>query len=350
MPHFHDAEDRAGRQAGHEPGSDGHGGHAHDGHGHTHGPGDSHGHGHSHGAADERRLAWALGVIVVFMIVEVVGGLVSGSLALLADAGHMVSDAAALAFSLVALRVGRRSATPRMSYGYRRLEILAAFVNGLALFAIAIWITVEAVERFRQPVQVMGNTMLAIAVAGLLANIVGFMILTGGSQANLNMRSALLHVMGDLLGSLAAIVAAVVIIWTGWMPIDPILSVLVALIVLRGAWYLVHSSGHILLEGTPRGLEPNAIKADLEENVAVVRVAHHIHAWSITAEQHMLTLHVVPREGVAARDVISAVRERVAERFNISHVTVQVEDPDHYNLDAAGAADCDGAASGEGRS
>ncbi|OZI20771.1 cation transporter [Bordetella genomosp. 9] len=299
--------------------------------GHSHGPG---GHAHSsHGAADERRLAWALAIITVFMVVEIVGGVLSGSLALLADAGHMVSDAAALAFSLVALRVGRRSATPRMSYGYRRLEILAAFVNGLALFAIAIWIAVEAIQRFWQPVQVMAGTMLAIAVAGLLANIVGFLILTGGSQENLNMRSALLHVMGDLLGSVAAIVAAVVIIWTGWTPIDPLLSVLVAAIVLKGAWRLVRSSGHILLEGTPGGLEPHAIKADLEENVALVRVAHHIHAWSITAEQHMLTLHVVPREGAAVRDVIDAVRKRVAERFNISHVTVQVEDSEHHDAE-----------------
>ncbi|AOB33964.1 zinc transporter ZitB [Bordetella sp. H567] len=284
------------------------------------------------------------------MVVEVVGGVVSGSLALLADAGHMVSDAAALGFSLVALRVGRRAATPRMSYGYRRLEILAAFVNGLALFAIAIWIAVEAVQRFWSPVDVMAGTMLAIAIAGLAANIVAFLVLTGGTQGNLNMRSALLHVLGDMLGSVAAIVAAVVIMLTDWTPIDPILSIFVALIVLRSAWRLVRSTGHILLEGAPPGLEPDAIKADLEQNVAVVRVAHHIHAWSITAEQHMLTLHVVPEEGVAARDVIQAVRQRVAQRFDISHVTVQVEDPDHCNENAAGAHDCDGPASGQGRS
>ncbi|HTK01328.1 MAG TPA: cation diffusion facilitator family transporter [Bordetella sp.] len=345
MPHVQDAEDTQGQHEGHDHGPEGHG-HGPGGHGH---PGSSHaGHSHSAGTTDERRLTWALVIIVVFMVVEVIGGVVSGSLALLADAGHMVSDAAALGFSLVALRVGRRAATPRMSYGYRRLEILAAFINGLALFAIAIWITVEAVQRFWEPVNVMAGTMLAVAIAGLVANIVAFLILTGGSQANLNMRSALLHVLGDLLGSVAAIVAAVVIILTSWTPIDPILSIFVALIVLKSAWQLVRSTGHILLEGTPPGLEPDTVKADLEENVAVVRVAHHIHAWSITAEQHMLTLHVVPVEGVAARDVVDAVRRRVAERFNISHVTVQVEDPDHGNGDAARANDCNGAASGQG--
>jgi cobalt-zinc-cadmium efflux system protein len=370
MPHVSDAEDRQGAHADHDHahraadrGGDGHAGQEHSGQGdpgrgdpgcndprdahagHNH-SGHSHA-GHSHGGnADERRLAWALGIIIVFMVVEIVGGLVSGSLALLADAGHMVSDAAALGFSIVALRVGRRSATPRMSYGYRRLEILAAFVNGLALFAIAVWITVEAIQRFWEPVSVMAGTMLAVAVAGLAANIVAFLILTGGNKGNLNMRSAILHVLGDLLGSLAAIVAAGVIMLTGWTPIDPILSIFVALIVLKSAWQLVRSTSHILLEGTPYGIEPDAIKADLEQNVAAVRVAHHIHAWSITAEQHLLTLHVVPSAGVAPRDVIAAVRQRVQERFEITHVTVQVEDPDQGG--APHSDGCDGAAFTQG--
>jgi cobalt-zinc-cadmium efflux system protein len=341
MSHVHDSDDKKDSHAGHAHGTEsGAGGHA----GHSHA-----GHGHGGGTTDERRLAWALAIIVLFMIVEVVGGVVSGSLALLADAGHMVSDAAALGFSWVALRVGRRSATPRMSYGYRRLEILAAFVNGLALFAIAIWITVEAILRFWDPVEVMAGTMLAVAIAGLAANIVAFLVLSSGNRENLNMRSALLHVLGDLLGSVAAIVAAVVIMLTGWTPIDPILSIFVALIVLKSAWQLVRSTGHILLEGTPYGVEPEAIKADLEQNVPQVRMAHHIHAWSITAEQHLLTLHVVPSDGVAPREVIAAVRQRVAERFNISHVTVQVEDPDHPGEgNAAHPHDCDGAAYRQG--
>jgi cobalt-zinc-cadmium efflux system protein len=359
MPHAHDAEDKENTHAGHGHSRHGHSGHNNPGHkdsGHNHS-----GHSHGGGATDERRLVWALVIIVLFMIVEIVGGVVSGSLALLADAGHMVSDAAALGFGWVALRVGRRAATPRMSYGYRRLEILAAFINGLALFAIAVWITVEAIQRFWEPVTVMAGTMLAVAVAGLAANIVAFLILSTGNRGNLNMRSALLHVLGDLLGSVAAIVAAVVIMLTGWTPIDPILSIFVALIVLKSAWQLVRSTGHILLEGTPYGLEPDAIKADLEQNVPAVRMAHHIHAWSITAEQHLLTLHVVPADGVAPRDVIAAVRQRVQEQFNIAHVTVQVEDmPTPANTttteravgsnseDEAHAQGCDGAASGQG--
>jgi cobalt-zinc-cadmium efflux system protein len=311
--------------------------------------GHSHG-GHSHGATagDERRLVWALVIIVLFMVVEIVGGLISGSLALLADAGHMVSDAAALGFSWLALRIGRRAATARMSYGYRRLEILAAFVNGLALFGIAIWITVEAVQRFWQPVDVMAGTMLAVAVAGLLANIVAFLILHGGSHANLNMRSALLHVLGDLLGSVAAIVAALVILWNGWTPIDPILSILVAMIVLKSAWQLVRSSAHILLEGTPSGMHLDEVRADLERNVAGIQRVHHLHAWSITADRHMLTLHVVTGPGAVPRDIIVAVRQRVAERFGVSHVTVQVEDGcddthDNENT-AADRQDCGGTA------
>jgi cobalt-zinc-cadmium efflux system protein len=280
---------------------------------------------------------WALAIIVLFMVVEIVGGLISGSLALLADAGHMVSDAAALGFSWLALRIGRRAATSRMSYGYRRLEILAAFVNGLALFGIAIWITIEALQRFWQPVEVMAGTMLGVAVAGLLANIVAFLILNGGSHANLNMRSALLHVLGDLLGSVAAIVAAVVILWNGWTPIDPILSILVALIVLKSAWHLVRSSAHILLEGTPSGMHLDDVRADLEQNVAGIRRVHHLHAWSITADRHMLTLHVVRQPGAVPRDIIAAVRQRVADRFGISHVTVQVEDEEDCRDDAQGS-------------
>jgi cobalt-zinc-cadmium efflux system protein len=237
------------------------------------------------GGGDERRIMGAFLVIALFFLVELVGGIVSGSLALLADAGHMISDAAALGFSWWALRIGRRAASDEFSYGYRRYEILAAFINGLALFAIAAWILIEAVRRFADPVPVLGGTMLAVAIGGLAANISAFFILNGGSRENLNMRSALLHVLGDLLGSGAAIVAATVIMLTGWTPIDPLLSVFVALIILRSAWRVVRDSGRILLEGVPDGLSIALIKADLENNVPGVRNAHHIHAWSITGRE-----------------------------------------------------------------
>jgi cobalt-zinc-cadmium efflux system protein len=236
----------------------------HEGH-HHHG----HHHGHSYGAAtaDERRIGWAFVIIFGFMLVEVAGGIIAGSLALLADAGHMVSDAAALGMSWAALRVGKRPADQARSYGYKRLEVLAAFVNGLTLFVIAGWIVFEAARRFAHPVEVLGGPMLAVAVAGLLANIVAFIVLNGGNRENLNMRSAWLHVLGDILGFIVAIIAAIVILGTGWSPIDPLLSILVALLILRSAAGIVKSSAHILLEGTPPGLDLRVLRDDLSAAV-----------------------------------------------------------------------------------
>jgi len=313
----HDHDDHHGHDHGHERGHD----HGHAGHGHGHA-----GHDHLHGVTDQKRIGIAFVIIAVFMVVEVVGGVLSGSLALLADAGHMVSDTAALGFSWAAIHFGRRPATAQLSYGYKRLEILAAFVNGCALFLIAGWIVVEAVHRFAEPVPILGKTMLIVAFAGLAANIAAFAVLHGGNRENLNLRGAWLHVLGDMLGSVAAIAAACVILLTGWTPIDPILSIVVAVIILKSAWGIVKSSAHILLEGTPEGMSLADIKTDLEQNVTEVRDAHHIHAWSITGERHMITLHVHPAPGVPAREVVVAVQRRLATRFNIEHVTVQVED------------------------
>jgi cobalt-zinc-cadmium efflux system protein len=337
--HDHSKHDRDHDHHGHEhPGHDH--GHSHRGHGHGHDHGHA-GHDHLHGITDQRRIGWAFAVIAVFMVVEIVGGMISGSLALLADAGHMLSDTAALGFSWAAIQYGKRPATSQLSYGYKRLEVLAAFVNGCALFVIAAWIVIEAISRFAAPVPVIGKTMLAVAFAGLAANIAAFMVLHGGNRENLNMRGAWLHVMGDMLGSVAAIVAAVVILATGWTPIDPILSIVVAVIILKSAWGIVKSSAHILLEGTPVGVTLADIKADLETHVPEIRDAHHIHAWSITGEQHMVTLHVLPAGGVAARDAVGAVQRRLAARFSIAHATVQVEeDVCLDSQDRDGAASC----------
>ncbi|VVE08776.1 cation diffusion facilitator family transporter [Pandoraea anhela] len=297
----------------------GHGSHGHHHHGHA-------GHSHASGVTDQKRIGIAFVLIAVFMVIEIVGGILSGSLALLADAGHMVSDAAALAFSWIAIHYGKRPATLQLTYGYKRLEVLAAFVNGCALFVIAGWIVIEAIRRFAEPVPIVGRTMLIVAFAGLLANIAAFMVLHGGNRENLNMRGAWLHVLGDMLGSAAAIVAALVILLTGWAPIDPLLSIFVAVIILRSAWGIVKSSAHILLEGTPDSLNPTEIKADLEATVSQVRSVHHIHAWSITGERHMITLHAVPAPGVSARDAMVAVQQRLATRFNVEHATIQMED------------------------
>jgi len=243
----------------------------------------------------------------------------------LADAGHMISDAAALGMSWAALRLGKRAADAERTYGYKRLEVLVAFVNGCTLFVIAGWIIIEAIRRFTAPVEVLGGTMLVVAIAGLLANIVAFLILNGGNRENLNMRSAWLHVLGDLLGFVVAIVAAGIILLTGWSPIDPILSVLVAVLILKSAAQIVKSSSQILLEGTPTGLDIDGLSADLVATLPAVAEVHHVHAWSLTAEQPLVTLHVRCAPDSDPNLIIPAINERLKKRYGITHSTIQVD-------------------------
>lgn len=259
------------------------------------------------------------------MAVEVAGGLLAGSLALLADAGHMLTDTAALAFAWLAFRLARRPADSRRSYGYHRLQILAAFLNGIILIAVVAWIVFEAVQRLTEPVPILGGLMLAVASVGLVANLVAFAILRGGSHDNLNVRGALLHVLGDLLGSLAAIVAASVIIATGWTPIDPLLSILVAMLILRGAWALVRQSTHVLLEGTPSEIDVPRLKSELVEAIADVDDVHHVHVWTLTSGKPVMTLHAHVREGADGQEALRAIHAICRKRFGVSHVTVQIE-------------------------
>lgn len=260
-----------------------------------------------------------------FMLAEVVGGLISGSLALLADAGHMLTDFAALLLAWLAFRFSRWEADRTRTYGFDRLQVLVAFTSGLSLFVISGFILVEAVRRFAEPVEVLGGMMLAIAVAGLVVNIAVFAILHGGDRENLNVRAATVHVLGDLLGSVGAVVAAAIIITTGWMAADPLISMLVVLLILYSAWKVVRDSAHILLEGTPTGLKLIEIEADLEANVSAVDDVHHIHAWSITQERPMITLHARLHDGANADAAIGAIKARLKERFGITHATVEVE-------------------------
>lgn len=295
-----------------------------------------HGQGHSHAPklsrasspdkrrSRERAIAIAAALTGGFMLAEVVGGILSGSLALLADAGHMLTDFASLLLAWCAFRLTRRPADWKRTYGFDRFSVLAAFVNGLSLFAISAWILVEAVRRLLNPGEVLGGMMLWIAVAGLVVNILSFWALSRVEGENLNVRAAALHVLGDLLGSVAAIAAAVVILLTGWTPIDPLLSVLVVALILRSAWRVVGESGHILLEGAPRGFDAPALAADLEANVAGVARAYHIHAWSITEERPMATLEVDLLPGAQPDSVRRAVKARVAEVAGVGHVTVEV--------------------------
>jgi cobalt-zinc-cadmium efflux system protein len=260
-----------------------------------------------------------------FMAVEVVGGLISGSLALLADAAHMLTDAAALALAWFAFRIARRPADPKRSYGYHRGQVLAAFVNGAVLIVIVAGIFIEAAQRLAEPVPVQGWTMLAVAGLGLLVNLAALFILHGGDRRNLNLRGAAVHVLGDLLGSAAAVVGAIVILRTGWTPIDPILSVLVGLLVLRSAWLIVRESAHILLEGTPAEIDPQGLRAALMEDVPALLDVHHIHAWSLTPERPLLTLHARVGETADGQAVLKNIKEVLARRFGIDHSTVQIE-------------------------
>lgn len=286
-------------------------------------------HGHGHGAhthgASEKRIGIAALLTGAFMAAEVAGGLVSGSLALLADAGHMVTDFASLGLAWYGFRLARRPADWRRTYGYDRFTILAAFTNGMALFVIAIWIVVEAYHRLNEPGEVLGGVMFWVALAGLVVNLLAFRVLQGGDRDNLNMRAAALHVAGDLLGSVAALAAALIIMWTGWVAIDPILSVLVALIILRSAWYVVRDSGHILLEGAPEGIDNRHIAEDLVGNIPEVVGVHHVHAWSITESRPMISLHAHLTKGSQPERVTGEIKRRLKERFGISHATVEVE-------------------------
>lgn len=297
--------------------------HHHHGHSHAHG---HHGHSHSHAGENNRsRVGIAALLTGLFMVAEVTGGLISGSLALLADAGHMLTDFAALAMAWGAFTIAKRPADWKHTFGYDRFSILIAFVNGLTLFLVAAWILWEAFHRIQTPGEILAGPMLWVAIGGLIVNLVVFKILTGADQENLNIRGAVLHVLGDLLGSVAAIIAALVIMKTGWLPIDPILSVLVAILILRSAWFLVKDSAHILLEGAPAHIDRRAIREDLPKHIEGLVGVEHIHAWSITPERPMLTLEAFVEDDVSLEKVSKAIKARLHEAFHINHATVDVK-------------------------
>jgi cobalt-zinc-cadmium efflux system protein len=309
------------------------GAHGHSWQGH---PGHAQAHHHrAHDGATARAVGFAALLTGGFMLAEVIGGILSGSLALLADAGHMATDFAALAMAWLAFRVARRPADARRTYGFDRLSVLAAFVNGMTLFAVAGWIVWEAAQRLSDPQPVAGGLMLGIAAAGLGVNIAAFWILSRGDRDNLNLRAATLHVLGDLLGSVAAITAALVILATGWTPIDPILSVLVALLILRSAFYVVRESGHILLEGCPADFDRDAVIADLETTVPGLATVRHVHAWSISQERPMITLEALIAPGTDPEAARIAVKSRLREKFAFDHATVEIG-PDHAAKERSG--------------
>ena len=292
-------------------------------HDHAHGDGGHHDHDHVR-ELGRKRLMLVLGITATFMLVELIGGLLANSLALMADAGHMLSDVAALGLSAFALWFSRRPATAAKSYGYMRIEILAALVNGATLIIISVIILWQAWLRLRQPQDVQGALMLGVAAGGLLVNIVAAWLLHSSSGHNLNLRGAYLHVLGDLLGSVGAIAAAAIILTTGWMPADPIISVIVALLILFGAWRLVRESVDVLLEAVPRHIDMTAVHRSLM-SIPGVEEVHDLHVWTLTSGYLAMSGHTVIRDPARHRETIAGVHDRMHREFGISHVTIQIE-------------------------
>lgn len=292
------------------------------------------GHDHDHLPSEirhEKPLWWALGLTTTFLLVEVAGAFWTNSLALLSDAAHMATDTLALMIALVAVRLSRRPPDARRTYGYARLEALGAMINGGLLFVVAAYILWEAVARFRQPQEIASTGMLVIAAFGLLINLVSMRLLRAGSGESLNVKGAYLEVWADMLGSVAVIIGALLIRWTGWKPIDPILAVLIGLWVLPRTWVLMREAINVLLEGVPKGIQVDTVRARLCAEEGVVDV-HDLHVWALASSTPALTAHVVVAEGIAADGLRRRLGSMLHEAFGIDHVTLQIE-ADHCGDD-----------------
>lgn len=307
--------------------------HGHTGlHGHeqacTHVHGHGHGHAHSHvpalNARNQRSVLWALGLTVAFMLLEVAGGLYTGSLALLADAGHMLTDAVALALAWAGFHFGRGAATARKTFGYVRLEVLAALFNAMSLFLLSFWIAWEAIVRLQAPGPVLGGPMLLVALAGLLVNLAVFALLRRADTAHINIQGAMLHVLGDMLGSIAALLAALVIRHTGWVLVDPILSLLILLLILRSAWGLLRNALDILLEGVPPGLDIAHLADTLVAQVQGLSGVSHVHVWSLSSGLPAATLEACIEPQADPQAVLAAIKRELGEGFGIAHSTVEI--------------------------
>ncbi len=281
-------------------------------------------HSHHHSDGDISALRKACLLITTFMLVELVVGLWANALVLVADAGHMFLDATALGLAWWAAHLSKRGFDQQLSYGYHRFQVLAAFVNGLTLVALIIWITVEAVQRLINPEAMNPWPTLIVATLGFIVNLIAFRLLHDTS-GNTNIRSAALHVLGDLLGSVAAMVAAIVVMTLGWLYADPVLTLAIVVILSRGAYGVLKESAHILLEGVPAGVNLAQIKTTLTEEIDGVDGVHHVHAWGLTAEKPLLTLHALIPESAQVQIVVRDIKQLLKERFDIEHSTIQVE-------------------------
>ncbi|HMG11786.1 MAG TPA: cation diffusion facilitator family transporter [Gemmatimonadaceae bacterium] len=280
--------------------------------------------GHSHGAdAPVRSLRIALVLTAILLVVEAIGGFVSNSIALLADAGHMLTDVAALGLALFVAWFSRQPETPQKTFGYLRWEILAAFLNGSTLLLISAWILWEAITRFSAPVPIQGGLMLAVATGGLIVNIIAARVLVGSSTHNMNARGAYLHVLGDLLASVGTIVAAVLIRYTGWLMADPIASILTTVLIISGAWRLVRESVDILLESTPAHIPLPAVRGQLEA-IPGIESVHDLHVWAVTPAVVAMSAHCIVREPGQHQHVLEHIHDAM-QLFGIQHVTIQLE-------------------------
>ena len=282
--------------------------------------------GHEHGVSrnGERRLLIAFALTVLTLLAEALGGWLSGSLALLAEAGHMLVDALALLLAWSVARIARRPADARRSFGYARMEVLAGYTNALAQVALTVWIVYEAVERLASPVPIRSGLMLGVALAGLSVNLLVLSVIGRHDHDDVNAAGARLHVLGDLLGSIAAVAAALLIRYAGWIAADPALSIFVALLILGNAWNLLRRCAHILLEGTPDDVESGEVAAAIERETGIGGV-HHVHVWQIGGGRRIATLHAYVANDIEAGAALTAIQTVLRARFGIAHATIQVE-------------------------
>jgi cobalt-zinc-cadmium efflux system protein len=298
------------------------------------------GHGHELTAtnAHRKRLLVVLVITFVVLIAEVIGGLIAGSLALLADAGHMLTDSTGLIMALIAAALATRAATVRRTFGLQRAEVLAALANALLLVGVAVWVLIMAVERLRNPAEIRSGLMLAVAVVGVLANLAGLLVLRPAQSTSLNMRGAYLEVFGDLVGSLAVIIAAVLILITGWTPFDAIASLAIVVLIIPRAWSLLREVVDVLLEATPHGVDLEEVRDHIRRVRGVVDV-HDLHAWTITSGVPVLSAHVTIDHACISEGRSGEVLDRLGEclggHFDVSHCTFQLEPVGHQQHEAA---------------
>ena len=290
---------------------------------HSHGHGHGHDHGHAH--ATRGRLTAVLALTFGFLLVEVAAGLLTGSLALLADAGHMLTDVAGLVLALLATKLAERPASPRRTFGYHRAEVLAALTNAFLLLGVAGYILAEAWNRWETPQDVPSRAVLLVASAGLLVNLVGAVLLQAGARTSLNLLGAYNEVVADALSSIGVIVGAVVMGFTGWQRVDTLVAVAIALFVLPRTWGLLRETLHVLLEGTPREVDLTALRTAMED-VPGVKTVHDLHVWTLTSGVHALSAHAILQDGATHGQVLGDLRTRVTAGFPITHVTVQLEE------------------------